>query len=667
VIHATEEARERVEKLRAAINRYRYLYHVEDREEIPAAALDALKHELAELEATYPELVTPDSPTQRVAGKSLPQFTQVRHKAAQWSFNDVFSEQEFSEFDARVRRALSGAAPTYTCELKIDGLKVVLTYEGGLLKSAATRGDGVVGEDVTHNIRTVESVPLSLTRPLSCVVEGEVWMGKRALASLNRRQAQAGAQTFANPRNAAAGSIRQLDPQVAAGRPLDTYMYDLALSNEPLPATQWEELAFLRELGFKVNPHAVRAESTEDVIAFWKRWQGAAREKEDYLIDGIVVKVNEREYQERLGYTGKAPRFAIAFKFPAEQVTTKVEDIAFQVGRTGVVTPVAHLSPVNVAGVVVSRATLHNEDQITRLDVRVGDTVVIQRAGDVIPEVVQVVEELRPKNSKPFRWPTHIPECGGDGRIERVPGAAAWRCVDKNSFVQQSRTLGHFAGKSALDIEGLGKERVAFLLEQGLISDFGDIFTLTEGDLVDLQGFGEISARKLVASIKKARRVPLDRLLTGLSIPQVGEETAHDLAVRFGTIEKLAQASVEELSAVEGVGDIVARSVHAWFRDGDNARKLRELLKHLSIVRVKKPAGALRFAGLSFVLTGVLPTLSREEAEEHIKKNGGKVSGSVSRKTSYVVAGENPGSKLAKAREFGVKVITEKELQRLVS
>ena len=670
---APEEAKERAVKLRATINKYRYEYHVLDKEGIPIEALDSLKHELAQLEAEYPTLVTPDSPTQRVAGKPLPQFKKVRHTVAQWSFNDAFSEEEMYEFDARIKRALeAGARPTYTCELKIDGLKIVFTYEKGVLVNAATRGDGVVGEDVTHNIRTIESVPLRLNRDIDCVVEGEVWMGKRALEALNKEREKAGEPLFANPRNAAAGSIRQLDPSVAAARPLDTFIYDLAQSSEAMPQTQYEELEYLKGLGFKVNTHAVLAKNMDEVIAFWRAWHlpagrqvASKREREDYLIDGVVVKVNEKRYQDTLGYTGKAPRFAIAFKFPAEQVTTTVEEIAFQVGRTGVVTPVAHLAPVSVAGVVVSRATLHNEDQIKKLDVRVGDTVVIQRAGDVIPEVVQVVKELRPKGSQAFVWPTRIDECGGDGAIERVPGMAAWRCVDKNSFVQQSRRLGHFAGKSALDIEGLGKERVAFLLEQGIIANFADVFTLEPGDLQDLEGFGEISAQKLVASIRRAAKVPLDRLLTGLSIAQVGEETAHDLAVHFGTLEKLESASLDELMAVPQVGEVVAQSVYDWFRNKEHVKALRELVKHLTVTRVKKAANGAKFAGMTFVLTGTLPTLSRSDAEEMIKKNGGKVSGSVSKKTTYVVAGDDPGTKFEKAQELGITILDEKEFSAL--
>ncbi|MEK9177132.1 MAG: NAD-dependent DNA ligase LigA [Patescibacteria group bacterium] len=667
---APRGAQERAEKLREAIRRYRFAYHVHDREEIPAEALDALKHELAVLEERYPSLVTPDSPTQRVAGKPLPGFTKVRHEVPQWSFNDVFDEAELRAFDERVQKGVrarfgADARATYTCELKIDGLKVVLTYEKGLLVRAATRGTGDVGEDVTLNLRTVDSVPLKLARPVAVIVEGEVWMGKKSLAALNKRQEASGQAPFANPRNAAAGSVRQLDPKVAASRPLDTFIYDVARASEPMPSTQKEELEYLKGLGFKVNREAKHVRDIEEVLAFWRHAQ-SVRDRQDYLIDGIVVKVDERKYQEALGYTGKGPRYAAAFKFPAERVTTVVENITLQVGRTGVLTPVAHLKPVSVGGVIVSRATLHNEDQINRLDVRVGDTVVIQRAGDVIPEVVQVVPELRPRGAKPYRFPKKVAECGGDGSIERVPGEAAWRCVAKNSFAQMRRRLRHFAGRSALDIEGLGQKTVDLLLEEGLVSTPADFFSLTEGDLEALPRFAELSAKNLVASIRKtARGVPLPRLLVGLSISQVGDETARDLAAHFGTLERIKTVPLPELMEVRNIGGIIARSVHEWFREPENIQALRELMKKIVVEKGKaRPKGAL--SEKVFVLTGTLSTLSREAAEEMIRTNGGSVSASVSKKSDYVVAGKNPGSKLEKAKELGISVLDEAGFRRLL-
>lgn len=670
MVSISPDIQSRVEKLREAINHYRYLYHVHDREDISPEALDALKHELATLEETYPSLVTPDSPTQRVAGEALPEFQKITHSVTQWSFNDVFSEEELRAFDERVKKNIrvehgSDAHPTYTAELKIDGLKVVLTYEKGLLKTAATRGDGLVGEDVTMNVRTIESVPLALTEPVDVVVEGEVWLGKKGLAELNKKRKKKGEAEFANPRNAAAGSIRQLDPRVAGERALDTFIYDLARSNISAPDTQFDELELLKTLGFKVNKYAIRADSIDEVINFWKSWH-QKKDHQDYLIDGVVVKVNERAFQETLGYTGKAPRFAVALKFPAEQVTTVVEDISLQIGRTGILTPVAHLKPTSVGGVVVSRATLHNEDQIARLDVRVGDTVVIQRAGDVIPEVVQVVPELRPKTAKKYSFPKKVVECGGDGSIERVPGMSAWRCVSKNSLAQQKRRFYHFVGKSAFDIEGLGKRTIDALLESGLVTHYADLFSLTEGDFLGLEGFAELSAKNTVEAIQGKKRISLARLLVGLSIPQVGEETAHDLAEHFGTLEKIQKSSVEKLQHIEGVGEIVAESLVHWFSDPENKTHLDALLKHATVLRTQKHVGGA-LSGMSVVVTGTLPTLSRVDAEARVREAGGSVSSSVSKNTSLVLAGENAGSKLGKAQELGVRVISEEEFLALLN
>jgi DNA ligase (NAD+) len=660
----------RYEKLKESINRYRTLYHVYDREEISQAALDSLKHELTEIEAQYPELVTPDSPSQRVAGKPLPAFKKVRHKVAQWSFNDCFSPEEAREFDARVRKALRArfgeVQPSYVCELKIDGLKIVFEYEKGRLKTAATRGNGLVGEDVTHNIRTIESVPLVLSRPVDIIVEGEVWMSSKNLEALNRVQEKAGKPLYANPRNVAAGSIRQLDPKIAASRNLDVFIYDVAQTSEKFPPTQAEELEYLRELGFKVNRNHALAEGIEDCIEFWESWKKKGRHQE-YWIDGIVLKVNEKKYEEALGYTGKAPRFAIAFKFPAEQVTTVVENIVFQVGRTGAITPVAHLEPVSVAGTTVSRATLHNEDEIKRLDVRIGDTVILQKAGDIIPDIVKVLPELRPKHSKPFKWPTHIEECGGDGAIERVEGQAAWRCVNKDSFAVVRRRFRNFAGKSALDIEGLGKERVDMLLENGLVQHYDELFTLKEGDLLTLEGFAEISAKKLIASIQNSREVELARLLVGLSIPQVGEETAILLAKKFRTLDALAQASAAELEEIDGVGPIVAQAVVEWFA----LKRHKELIARLKkVLTVKSPprekAGSLPLAGKTYVITGTLESMSRDEAEAKLRALGAKISSSVSKKTTALIAGESAGSKLDKAKGLNVAVLTEDEFLRMI-
>ncbi|HEY4514109.1 MAG TPA: NAD-dependent DNA ligase LigA [Candidatus Paceibacterota bacterium] len=664
------EVSDRYTKLKDTINRYRILYHVYDKEEISQQALDSLKHELDEIEQKYPTIIAPDSPSQRVAGRPLPGFKKVRHRVPQWSFNDAFTPEEMREFDARIKRFLRGTfanvEPSYVCELKIDGLKIVIEYEKGLLKTAATRGDGNVGEDVTHNIRTIESVPLSLTRPIDIIVEGEAWMSSKNLETLNRARKKAGEPPFANPRNAAAGSIRQLDPAIAASRKLDVFIYDVASTAENFPKTQNEELEYLRELGFKVNPHHILAHNINEIIEYWEKWKGRGRHQ-DYWIDGVVVKVNEKKYQEQLGYTGKAPRFTIAFKFPAEQVTTVVDDIILQVGRTGTLTPVAHLKPVNVGGSVVSRATLHNEDEIKRLDVRIGDTVILQKAGDVIPDIVSVVKELRPKNAKPYVWPKYVPECGGDGAVERVPGQAAWRCVNKNSFAVIRRRFYNFVGKHALDIEGFGPRTIDQLLEKKLVQHYNELFTLKEGDLLTLEGFAEISANKLYFAIQKARHVPLARLLVGLSIPQVGEETAILLANHFRSINALANAEEGALMKLEGIGPIVAKEVSNWFLEKRHKELLAQLNKVLAIAAPTQEARKKSsLAGKKVVLTGTLENMSREQAKEKLRAAGADVSSSVSKETDYIVAGENPGSKYDNAQKLGVSILSEGEFLKMI-
>jgi len=656
------EAQERLAKLRELINHQRYLYHVLDRQEMSDAALDSLKHELAQLEEQYPDLITSDSPSQRVAGQPLDKFVKITHQAPQWSFNDAFNPEEMQAFEERCRKIV-GETPTYVCELKIDGFKIVLTYESGLLKTAATRGDGTVGEDVTMNVRTIEAVPLKLEKPVNIIVEGEIWLAKKEFERLNREQKKKGEALYANPRNVAAGTIRQLDPKIVAERKLSCFVYDLAQADFPLPKTQEEELKLLAELGFKTNKYFRLCRTMAEVIDFWHEWQ-KKKEKEDYWIDGVVVKVNERKFQDELGYTGKAPRFGIAFKFPAEQVTTVVEDIVLQVGRTGVITPVANLRSVSVAGTTVSRATLHNEDEIKRLDVRVGDTVILQKAGDVIPDIVSVLTDLRTGKEKEFRFPKTLPACGG--AIERIPGQVAYRCVNKNSATQFRRKFYHFVGKHALDIDHCGSAVIDMLLDNKLVASYPDIFTLKAGDLASLPRFGEKSAENLFKAIEDRRKVALPNFLVALSIDQVGDETAEDLAERFGTLEKIKEASLEELNHVSGIGGVVSQSVFAWFRVEENKDLLKRLLKEVTVLPFKKKIQKSALTGKTFVLTGTLPTLSREEAEKIIKSYGGKVVGSVSAKTDFVLAGENPGIKYDKAKELGVAIIDESGFKKLL-
>ena len=668
------QVRERLNKLKETIERHRRLYHTLDRPEISDEAYDSLMAELQTLEERYPSLRTIDSPTLRVGGDPLKAFAKVTHVVPQWSFDDVFDLAELEQWQNKVRNFMTKAGVgdrplRYCCELKIDGLKVVLTYQSGLLSQAATRGDGTVGEDVTGNVRTIRSIPLKLKQPLDLVAVGEVWLGLEELERVNQARAKEGEPLYANTRNLAAGSLRQLDPKITAERRLDSFVYDLERADNTAaqqPSSQAEELALLGELGFQTNPHFKICQNLAEVQAFYEYWT-KHRADLPYQLDGIVIKVNDRRIQEALGYTGKSPRWGVAYKFPAEQVTTVLEDIVFQVGRTGVITPVAVLRPVRVAGSVVSRATLHNEDEIKRLDVRLGDTVILQKAGDVIPDIVSVVRELRPAGSKAFVWPTHVPACGGDGRIERVSGEAAWRCVSRHSFEQQKRRFQYFVSKKCFDIDGLGPQTLDQLLEAGLVTAFDDLFKLKRDDLLSLPRFAELSADNLLQAIEKARRVTLPRFLAALSIPQVGEETAYDLAKAFGSLKKMRVATQADFQKVYGVGEVVARSLAAWFAETDNKELLDRLLGEVTIEVAAPSAGpAAKLEGQSFVFTGSLPTLDREAAQNMVREHGGDVSSSVSKKTTYVVAGEEAGSKLDKARALGVKIIDEATFLKLL-
>ena len=665
-----KEVIERIEKLKKTIEYHRYIYHVENRQEISPEALDSLKDELYKLEEKYPKLITSDSPTQRVAGKPLDAFKKIAHKVTQWSFNDAFTEEDIIDFDKRVKRFLEKEGikdlPTYTCELKIDGLKVVLEYKNGELFSGATRGDGVIGEDVTMNVKTIDAIPLKLTKNIDCIVEGEVWLPKKEFERINKERKKGGEELFANPRNMAAGTLRQLDPKIVAERKLDVFIYDIGQINTISPNTQEGELEFLKQLGFKVNRHFKYCKDINEVINFWKTWQ-KKKDKEDYQIDGVVVKVDEKRLQDILGFTGKAPRFAIAFKFPAEQVTTVVEDIIFQVGRTGVITPVAHLRPVSLAGSVVSRATLHNEDEINRLDVRIGDTVILQKAGDVIPDIVSVLKEMRTGKEKPFVWPKYVALCGGNGEIERISGQAAWRCKDKNSFEQQKRKLYYFVGKSAFNIEKVGPKIIDVFLKENLVAEYADIFTLKKGDLIDLPRFGEKSVLNILESINQRREISLPRFLISLSILNVGEETAYDLVNFFSTLESIMSAKEEDFLKINGVGPIVSKSLFEFFKNKENQRIIKNLLKEVKIIpENKKQIRQTKLQGKTFVLTGTLSQMSRDEAKLKIRELGGDVSSSVSKETDFVVAGEATGSKYDKAIELGVKILTEEEFLKLI-
>jgi DNA ligase (NAD+) len=667
--------KERYEKLIKAIEHHQYLYHVLDKPEITDEAYDSLLRELLAIEEKNPNLISPLSPSQRVGGSVLKEFKKVKHQVRQWSFDDIFDFAELKKWDEKVKRmiekepSLKGEKLEYCLELKIDGLKVILTYKNGSFVEGATRGDGQMGENVTENLKTIKSIPFFLQEKEDIIVVGEAWMNKQELEKINKEREKKGEPVFANTRNAGAGSIRQLDSKITAKRKLDTFIYDIdKFDGLKKIETQDEELELLKKLGFKTNQYFKVANNLDEIEKYYNEW-AKKKDKMEYGIDGIVIKINSRKIQQALGYTGKTPRWGVAYKFPAEQVTTVVEDIILQVGRTGVLTPVAHLTPVRVAGSVVSRATLHNEDEIKRLDVRVGDTVVLQKAGDVIPDIVQVLKDLRTGKEKPYQFPKFVAECGGEGKIERVPGQAAWRCVSKDSFAQKRRKFYHFVSKKAFDMDGCGPKIIDVLLDNNLISSFEDIFTLKRGDLLSLPRFAEKSVDNLLLSVEKAREISLPKFLVGLSITQVGEETAIDLAKHFGDIEKLSRAKFADLQILDGIGPIVAQALVDWFADKNNIILLNNLLKQVKISNFRYSEslnGTGKLTGQSFVLTGTLSEMSRDEAKNKIRLLGGDVSEAVSTKTTYLVAGENAGSKLEKAQKLGVKVLNEKDFLDLI-
>lgn len=672
-ISIPQNVRDRYKKLVKTIDHYRYLYHVMDKPDITDESYDSLMQELVEIEEKYPELKTSESPSQRVGGEPLDEFKKVKHEVRQWSFDDCFSSDGLKKWDEKVRRmvekepSLKDEKIEYCCELKIDGLKIILTYKDGKFVEGATRGDGIIGENVTENLKTIKSIPFVLPKPIDIIVVGECWLSKKELERINKQREKNGEQLFANTRNAAAGSIRQLDPKVAAKRNLSSFIYDIDKISSDLPKTQDGELKLISDLSFKTNPYHKVFDSLDSVESFYKKWS-KDKDKLDYGLDGVVIKINSRKIQEALGYTGKSPRWGIAYKFPAEQVTTVVEDIVFQVGRTGVITPVAILKPVLVAGSTVSRATLHNEDEIKRLDIRVGDTVILQKAGDVIPDIVEVIKDLRTGKEKLFVFPKKIDACGGDGSIERIPGQSAWRCVYKNSFAQLKRKFYHFVSKKAYNMDGCGPRIIDVLLDNGLITNFDDLFILKKGDLLSLPRFAEKSVDNLLLSVEKSRKITLNRFIVSLSIPQVGEETAIDLAKHFGTLENIRKSKIEELQQIDGVGDIVGESVYNWFSDKENSKLVDRLLKQVRIEPLDYARGSqsLRLTGKSFVVTGTLSSMSRDEVKEKIRALGGDISESVSSKTSYLIAGENAGSKMDKAKKLGIEILDENKFLNLI-
>jgi len=670
---ALESAARRALELRELITKYDHEYYVLDRPSVPDAEYDRLMRELIALEAKHPELIAPDSPTQRVSGQVGAGFAPVRHRVAMLSLDNAFSESDIEAFDRRIRTRLGrpDAAIDYCAEPKLDGLAVSLTYRQGKLALAATRGDGTEGEDITANIRTLRSVPLALRGPAPAEIEirGEVFMPFEGLRRLNSAAAAAGEKVFANARNAAAGSLRQLDPRITATRPLEIFCYGYGYWEDP-PARQSEMLAQLARWGLRVSPEVRSVHGVAGCLEYF-RAIGAKRATLAYQIDGVVYKVESRADQEALGYVARAPRWAIAHKFPAEEALTVVREIGFQVGRTGVLTPVARLEPVAVGGVTVSNATLHNMDEIARKDVRVGDTVVIRRAGDVIPEIVSVLLERRPAGTQVPQLPARCPICGAE--VVRIEGEAAARCTGAFTCpAQRQEALRHFASRRALDIEGLGHKLVEQLVEQDLVRSPSDLYALTLQQLSELERMGEKSASNLLAAIEHSKHTTLPRLLNGLGIPGVGETTAKALADRFGSIEALQAASLEEIHAIEGVGPVLAASIHGFFADERHRAELKRL-RELGLApaetapRAPEALAAQPLAGMTVVLTGTLATMTREEVADQLRARGAKVTGSVSKNTSYVVAGADPGSKLARAQELGVTVLDEAGLKELLS
>jgi len=666
--------KKRIEKLKKVISYHRYLYHVLNKQEISDAALDSLKHELYKLEQRYPEFITPDSPTQRVAGKPLKEFIKVKHEVPMLSMEDIFSEEELKDWEDYLKRLQPARYPfEYFAELKIDGFAITLIYENSIFKYGATRGDGKIGEDVTQNLKTIESIPLrlhihgkfpskeieqkvgDLIKKGKIEVRGEVYMDKKDFEKVNDERKKKGESQYANPRNLAAGSIRQLDPKLAASRPLKFLAYDLVTDFGQEKHS--EEHQILKAIGFKTDSYAKPCRNLEEVISIWRE---VAKERAilPCLIDGVAVIVNENDLFDRLGTVGKAPRGMRAFKFSPKQSTTILKDIKLQVGRTGAVTPVAVLKPVEVGGVIVSRATLHNEDEIKRLGVKIGDTVIVGRAGDVIPEVIKVLPKLRTGKEKTFQMPKVCPVCGT--KLVRPAEEVVWRCKNPHCAARRREFLEHFTSKKAFDIEGVGPKIINQLMDENLIAQAPDIFELKEGDLIPLERFAEKSAQNLVKAIQKSKKIPLARFIYSLGIRHVGEETAIDLAKYFGSIDKFKKASREELEKIPDIGERVSESIYNWFQNKRNQQLIEDFLKVGVKILPPEEIGK-KLQGLTFIITGTLETMSRTEAENKIRLQGGRPASSLSKQTDFLVAGREPGSKLEKARGLGIKIIREKE------
>lgn len=662
----------RARELREEVRRHEYLYYVRSQPEIPDQEFDALERELRDLESAHPELITPDSPTQRVGGLPLTGFAPVAHREAMLSLENTYSEDEVREFEARIRRQLGEVELTYVAEPKIDGLSLSVTYENGTLVQAVTRGDGKIGDDVTENARTIRSLPLALSPrraglevPGLLEARGEVYLPRSVFARLNDDRARNGEEPFVNPRNAASGAMKLLDSRLVAERGLELFLYSIARVSGAEPKTQSQALGLLRDLGLRTNPGIRACASLEEALEHCARLKHE-REGLDYDIDGVVIKVDSLSLQRELGSTSKFPRWAIAFKFPAERATTRLLAIDVQVGRTGKLTPVARLEPVFVAGTTVSRATLHNAEEIARKDIRVGDLVVVERGGEVIPKIVEVVMEERPRSTSPFAMPETCPACGT--HVAAIEGEVDLRCPNASCPAQIEERIKHFARRQAMDIEGLGDKLVALLVADGTVKDIADLYSLDVATLAQMERMGDKSATNLVKAIGHSRQAGLQRLLFGLGIRFVGERAAELLARRFGSMEALSRAAPEEIDAVPEIGDAVVASLREWFAAPQNQGLIRRLGEQgVRLTATTADSSEPRtLEGLQFVLTGVLPSMDRNEAKRLIEARGGRVTSSVSSKTSYIVAGEDAGSKLAKAQALGVKVLDEAGLMSLL-
>jgi DNA ligase (NAD+) len=657
------KAKARAEKLRREILYHEKKYYVDNDPQISDAEFDKLLRELKELEAGFPELVSPESPTQRVGEKPVEGFASVVHRTPMLSIDNVYNEEELREFEERIRKLLPGQTIEYVVELKIDGLGISVIYRGGRFAQAVTRGDGVRGDDVTSNVKTLRSLPLVIDVRQEVEARGEIYLPFESFRAINREREEKGEVLFANPRNAAAGSIRLLDPREVASRNLSLFLYYLFIDGREEP-TQWGALQKLKKLGFKTNPHSRLCRTIDDVLAYFKEWM-EKRDSLDYDADGIVIKVNSAAQREVLGFTAKSPRWAVSFKFPARQATTRVRDIVIRVGRTGALTPVACLDPVKLSGTTISRSTLHNEEELRRKDVRVGDCVLIERSGDVIPQVVSVMKDRRTGRERPFAWPSRCPVCGS--AVFKPEGEVISRCMNPSCPAKIRESILHFAGRRAMDIDGLGEALVDQLLKAGLIHSIPDLYGLTRQDLVELERMGPKSSDNLLEEIEGSKKRELDRLIFALGIRHVGERTAQVLAARFKTLEGLASAGEEELTEVEDVGPKVAESIRFFFAQPENRELIRRLKAAGLDMKAREKSGAAKpLEGQLFVITGTLSGFTREAAQERLESLGARVGSSVSKKTTCLIAGDSAGSKLDKAKELGVRVIGEREFLKLI-